>query len=241
VFTIINTQFPLIGVATPPIFFFVGNELIIKLRTISYRNKVYNTQPKPFFVFNRKKKSLNLDEILDECLRKKTTAQKELYERFYGFAKSIAQRYASSSDEVHEMMNDGFLKVFAKLDMYDRGLSFEAWFKTVMVRTCIDYYRKNHSRVGMVDIDELHYLSYEDHLLEKLSAEEILDLMKFLPPSYKAVFSLYIVDGYSHAEIGKMLGINEGTSRSNLSKARLKMQELIKKYTSEVKDYRNVI
>jgi RNA polymerase sigma-70 factor (ECF subfamily) len=192
-------------------------------------------------VFKRKKKSLSLEEILDGCLKKRPSAQEQLYERFYGFSKSIALRYASSSDEVQEMMNDGFLKIFAKLNLYDQNLSFEAWFKTVMVRTCIDYYRKNHSRVAMVDIDELHYLSYDDHLLEKLSAEEILDLMKHLPPSYRAVFSLFIVEGYSHAEIAKMLGINEGTSRSNLSKARLKMQEMIKKYTSDIKDYKNVL
>ncbi|WP_341226662.1 RNA polymerase sigma factor [uncultured Arcticibacterium sp.] len=192
-------------------------------------------------MFHRKKKNLNLDEILDGCLKKRSSAQKQLYEQFYGFAKSIAMRYASSSDEVQEMMNDGFLKIFAKLELYDRNQSFEAWFKTVMVRTCIDYYRKNHSRVGMVDIDDLHYLSYEDHLLEKLSAEEILDLMKYLPPSYRAVFSLFIVDGYNHAEIGKMLGINEGTSRSNLSKARVKMQELVKRYSSDINNYRNVI
>lgn len=192
-------------------------------------------------MFQRRKKSLDLDEILDGCLKKRPSAQKHLYERFYGFAKSIALRYASSSDEVQEMMNDGFLKIFSKLELYDRNQSFEAWFKTVMVRTCIDYYRKNHSRVGMVDIDDLHYLSYDDDLLAKLSAEEILDLMKHLPPSYRAVFSLFIVEGYSHAEIGKMLGINEGTSRSNLSKARVKMQELIKRYSSDINNYRNVI
>ncbi|MFT7247531.1 MAG: RNA polymerase sigma-70 factor (ECF subfamily) [Psychromonas sp.] len=192
-------------------------------------------------MFLRKKRKIDLEEILDGCLKNRGSAQKALYERFYGFSKSIAMRYASGSDEVEEMMNDGFLKIFSKLELYDRSQSFEAWFKTVMVRTSIDYYRKNHSRVAMVDIDDIHYLSYDDHLLERLSAEEILDLMQHLPPAYKTVFSLFIVDGYSHAEIGEMLGINEGTSRSNLSKARVKMQELIKKYTTDVKDYRNVI
>ncbi|MGK0139138.1 MAG: RNA polymerase sigma-70 factor (ECF subfamily) [Algoriphagus sp.] len=192
-------------------------------------------------MFLRKKRKIDLEEILDGCLKNRGSAQKALYERFYGFSKSIAMRYASGSDEVEEMMNDGFLKIFSKMELYDRSQSFEAWFKTVMVRTSIDYYRKNHSRVAMVDIDDIHYLSYDDHLLERLSAEEILDLMQHLPPAYKTVFSLFIVDGYSHAEIGEMLGINEGTSRSNLSKARVKMQELIKKYTTDVKDYRNVI
>ncbi|MCR9064130.1 MAG: sigma-70 family RNA polymerase sigma factor [Cytophagales bacterium] len=191
-------------------------------------------------MFLRKKKASGLEEILDGCLKNKPSAQKKLYERFYGFGKSVAMRYASNQEEVTEMVNDGFLKIFSKLSMYDREQSFEAWFKTVMVRTCIDYYRKNHSRVSMVDVNEIHYLAYDDNLLERLSAEEIVDLVQHLPPAYRAVFSLYVVDGYSHAEIAKMLGINEGTSRSNLSKARVKMQEMIKLYVTDINDYKNV-
>jgi RNA polymerase sigma-70 factor (ECF subfamily) len=148
-------------------------------------------------------------------------------------AKRICLRYAGSSDEVDEMVNDGFLKVFAKIDLYDPNQSFEGWFRTVLVRTCIDYYRKNSPKVSLIDINSGPPVETHDHLIEKMSAEEILELVQKLPPSYRMVFSLYVVEGYSHSEIAEMLQINEGTSRSNLAKARLKLQEWINMYLNE--------
>lgn len=192
-------------------------------------------------MFWKSKKSVeDLTEILDGCLKSKPSSQKRLFERFYGFGKSVCGRYASNEDELQEMINDGFLKVFAKISMYDRQQSFEGWFKTVMVRTAIDYHRKYHEKVGFVDIDDIHHLSYDDDQLAKLSAEEILGLVRHLPPAYRAVFSLYVVEGYSHSEIADLLKINEGTSRSNLSKARIKMKEMINSYTSDINQYKNV-
>lgn len=190
--------------------------------------------------FRPKKRPFDLEDVLSGCLKNRQSAQKALYEKYYGFAKNISLRYASDADEAQEMVNDGFMKIFTKISMFDPSQPFDAWFKTVMVRCCIDYYRRNHRKVAFVDIDELHYLSYDDHLLEKITTEEIIELIQNLPPAYRTVFSLFIIDGYSHAEIGKMLGINEGTSRSNLAKARMKMQEMVKVYVSDQKDYRNV-
>jgi RNA polymerase sigma-70 factor (ECF subfamily) len=191
-------------------------------------------------LFRAKKRPFDLEEVLSGCLKNRQSAQKTLYEKYYGFAKNISLRYASGHDEAVEMVNDGFMKIFTKISMYDPNQSFDAWFKTVMVRSCIDYYRKNHKKVAFVDVDELHYLAYDDQLLERISAEEIIELIQNLPPAYRTVFSLYVVEGYNHAEIGKMLGINEGTSRSNLAKARMKMQEMVKIYVSDQNDYRNV-
>ncbi|MGR3811033.1 RNA polymerase sigma factor [Jiulongibacter sp. NS-SX5] len=191
-------------------------------------------------MFRKKQRSFDLQSVLSGCLKNRPSAQKMLYEQYFGFAKSISMRYASGSDEVMEMVNDGFMKIFTKISMYDPNQSFEAWFKTVMVRSCIDYYRKNHAKVAFVDVDELHFLAYDDQLLEKISAEEILELVQHLPPAYRTVFSLYVVEGYSHAEIAKLLEINEGTSRSNLAKARMKMKEMVKTYVSDLKNYDNV-
>ncbi len=142
-------------------------------------------------------------------------------------------RYAGSSDEVDEMVNDGFLKIFSKISFYDSSQSFEAWFRTVVVRTCIDYYRKNSPKVTLVDISTGPQVESDDYLIERLSAEEILELVQKLPPSYRTVFSLFAVEGYSHGEIAELLNINEGTSRSNLAKARIKLQEWVKKYLEE--------
>lgn len=184
-------------------------------------------------MFFRKNKTFDLQLVLEGCLASKGSAQKQLFEQYYGLAKSISLRYSNSKEEAEEMLNDGFIKVFTKLDQYNIDQPFEAWFRTVVIRTCIDYYRKNQSKISIIDIDEVHYLEQNDGLIEKLNAEEILELVQKLPPSYRAVFSLYIVEGYSHAEIAEMLQINEGTSRSNLAKARMKMQEWVKIYLQE--------
>ncbi|SOE21293.1 RNA polymerase sigma-70 factor, ECF subfamily [Spirosomataceae bacterium TFI 002] len=192
-------------------------------------------------MFRRKSKAaFDQDGIIKACIRQKPSAQKELFQQYYGFAKSISLRYASNNDEVDEMINDGFIKVFANIGKYNEEHSFEAWFRTVVTRTCIDYHRKHHEKVSFQDIDELHYLAYDDEFLDKLNAEEILGLIQKLSPAYRMVFSLFVVEGYSHAEIAEMLKINEGTSRSNLAKARIKMQELIKIYSSDINEYRNV-
>jgi RNA polymerase sigma-70 factor (ECF subfamily) len=125
------------------------------------------------------------------------------------------------------------LKIFSKISFYDSSQSFDAWFRTVVVRTCIDYYRKNSPKVTLVDISTGPQVESDDYLIERLSAEEILELVQKLPPSYRTVFSLFAVEGYSHGEIAELLNINEGTSRSNLAKARIKLQEWVKKYLEE--------
>jgi RNA polymerase sigma-70 factor (ECF subfamily) len=184
-------------------------------------------------VFFKKSKTFDLRSVLEGCKAGRASAQKQLFEQYYGLARSISMRYAGNRDEVDEMLNDGFLKVFAKIDQYNPDQSFDAWFRTLVVRTCIDYYRKNNSKFSFIDIQDAPYLEHNDGLIEKLTAEEILELVQKLPASYRTVFSLYVVEGFSHAEIAEMLGINEGTSRSNLSKARLKLQEWIKIYLEE--------
>lgn len=151
----------------------------------------------------------------------------------------ICLRYAANKDEAEEMLNDGFMKVFDKINYYDPEQSFEAWFRTVVVRTSIDYFRRNHKKVTFMDIEDAHFLAHEDHHVEQLAADEIMELVQQLPPAYRTVFSLYVVEGYSHNEIAELLEINPGTSRSNLAKARIKMQEWIKIYASETLTDRN--
>ncbi len=141
-------------------------------------------------------------------------------------------RYGSDYVQAEEMVNDAFLKVFKHIHSFNEMQSFHAWFKTITVRTCIDYYRKYSPKVALVDVNEMPQLEINQaEVLDQLSAEEILELVQKLPPSYRTVFSLFVIDGYSHAEIAEMLNINEGTSRSNLVKARLKLQEWIKLYS----------
>jgi RNA polymerase sigma-70 factor, ECF subfamily len=178
-------------------------------------------------VLFRRTRSLALPEILQGCRNEDPSAQKQLFEAFYSFGVNICLRYADHREEAEEMFDDAFLRVLNKINYYDPGQSFEVWFRTVVVRSAIDHYRRHKSSVTFSDIEEAYDIGYDEGLLERLSAEEILSVVQLLPPAYRTAFSLHVVDGYSHPEIANMLGINEGTSRSNLAKARVKLQELL--------------
>ena len=180
----------------------------------------------------RRGKSLALPEIIEGCRREKPAAQKQLFEAYYSFGVNICLRYAATREEAEEMFDDGFLRVLNKISYYDPDQPFDAWFRTVMVHSAIDHYRRNKSTLVFADIDEAYEVGETDGLLERLAADEILAVVQQLPPAYRTVFSLHVVDGYSHPEIAQMLGIHEGTSRSNLAKARQKLQELLIEWTS---------
>jgi RNA polymerase sigma-70 factor (ECF subfamily) len=170
----------------------------------------------------------NISTILDGCASGNETAQKQLFKHFFGYGKSICLRYSSNREDAEEVLNDGFMKVFKNLSKYDRSKSFKAWFRTILVNTCIDYYRKKEKLT--YDFDDAHYevQSYDTNIVDSLAADDILAMVQKLSPSYRTVFIMYAIDGYSHKEISDMLEINEVTSRTNFMKARLKLQLMIK-------------
>jgi RNA polymerase sigma-70 factor (ECF subfamily) len=137
-------------------------------------------------------------------------------------------RYTSSNEEAEEVLNDGYLKVFNNLAKYDHALPFKAWLRTIIVNTAVDHYRKHSKYAQQVDIEEVEITDLSVDVISKISAEEILNLVQQLSPAYRMVFTLYVIDGYNHREIAEMLGIKEGTSKSNLQDARKKLQMMIK-------------
>jgi RNA polymerase sigma-70 factor, ECF subfamily len=171
----------------------------------------------------------DLDSIIAACLLKDQQAERALVKLFYSFVKGIAMRYAANTEEAEEIINDGFLKVFNNLVKYDHAKPFKGWLRTIVVNTAIDYYRKSQKYSHPVDIDDVDVPDMNEDVISKISADEILSLVQQLPPSYRTVFTLYVIDGYNHREIADMLGIKEGTSKSNLQDARKKLQVLIKK------------
>ena len=179
-----------------------------------------------------KKKALfneqDLPSILDACQTGNSEAQRCLIRLFVGYAKSISARYAASFEEAEEIVNDGFLKVFLNLKNYDSSQPFKSWFRKIVVNTAIDYYRKNLKWQGQTSLDELEVTDWSNDILGDISAQEILAMVQRLPPAYRMVFTLFVIDGYSHKEIATMLGIQEGTSKSNLRDARRKLQMMIK-------------
>lgn len=155
-------------------------------------------------------------------------AQRTLIKLFFGYAKTICLKYAANDEEAEEMINDGFLKVFNNLEKYDNTQPFKAWLRTIMVNTAIDYYRKWQKYNNQDSLDNIEVVDVTEDVIGKIAAEEILKLVQQLPPSYRMVFTLYVIEGYNHREIADLLGIREGTSKSNLQDARKKLQSMIK-------------
>jgi len=166
-------------------------------------------------------------QLLDGCLKNDRHSQKLLYQEYYNFAMSICLRYTSNQYEASEVLNDGFFKAFMNLSRYDRNRPFKAWLGKIIRNASIDYYRANLKTALLEDLDKAEAVETENLIENKLSYEDLLAMVQTLPHSYRVVFNLYEIDGYTHEEIAEILGISTGTSRSNLCKAKHKLQEMI--------------
>jgi RNA polymerase sigma factor (sigma-70 family) len=166
-------------------------------------------------------------QLLDGCLKNNRNSQKLLYQEFYNFAMSICLRYTSNRYEASEVLNDGFFKAFVNLGKYDRSRPFKAWLGKIMHNTSIDYYRANLRVAFMEDLDHAGDIETETSIEQQLDYEDLLAMVQSLPNAYRVVFNLYEIDGYSHDEIAAMLKTSTGTSRSNLFKAKQKLQEMV--------------
>ncbi|MEK7257053.1 MAG: RNA polymerase sigma factor [Bacteroidota bacterium] len=163
-------------------------------------------------------------DLITACIQRERWAQKVLYEEHYPKMMGVCLRYAGNQDEALDILHEGFIKVFKNLHRYEVGTSLNSWIRRIMVNTAIDYYRKVVRRRSE-DIETAYHVSADDaDALSQLSEKEILQAVQELSPAYRAVFNLYIIEGYSHKEIADLLNITESTSRSNLVKARLKLQ-----------------
>lgn len=166
-------------------------------------------------------------QLIEGCLRGERWAQKELYEAFYGKMLVVCMRYASQPEDARDILNEGYIKVFRYLARYQIGTSLECWIRRIMINTAIDFYRKQ-LRHRTEDIDNArHTASEEADVISQYTAKELMAVIQQLPPSYRTVFNLYAIEGFSHKEIGDMLGITESTSRSNLVKARTKLKAML--------------
>ena len=167
--------------------------------------------------------------IIEACIANERWAQQQLYEAFYSPMMGICLRYASNEHEAMDILHEGYIKVFRHISKYQVGTSLFSWIKRIMVNTAIDYYRKE-SRRKTENIDHAYKISSnEPSPLSDLSKKEILAAIQSLSAAYRNVFNLYVIEGFSHREIGEALGISESTSRSNLVKARAKLREILNK------------
>lgn len=150
---------------------------------------------------------------------------------------AICLRYASDRDEASELLNQGFYKVLTNLSRYDQNKPFLPWLSRIMTNTGIDHYRSQLRHPGTEDISEIENYGENPAVDGKLNYEDLIKLVQALSPSYRAVFNLYAIDGYTHEEISVQLGISIGTSKSNLFKARQKLVAMLdaqKQFTERV-------
>jgi RNA polymerase sigma factor (sigma-70 family) len=139
----------------------------------------------------------------------------------------VCLRYSKSREEAIEIVNDGYMKIFNNLDKYTEGRPFKGWLRRIMINASIDHYRRYEKHYNTLDISYAQYQPTAEVALDRLSAEEILKAVGQLPPSYRMAFNLYVIEGYKHEEIANKLGISVGTSKSNLSVARNKLQKIL--------------
>lgn len=166
-------------------------------------------------------------EFINALIRNERWAQHKLYINHYSKMMGVCLRYANGEHDALDILHEGFLKVFKNISKYKIGTSLSAWIRRIMINTAIDFYRKN-TRRRTEDIDEAHDVSSMDpDAVSQCTEKEILAAIQQLSPAYRAVFNLNVIEGYPHKEIASKLGITESTSRSNLTKARTKLQETL--------------
>mgnify|MGYP001375927262 CR=1 FL=1 len=175
-------------------------------------------------------------ELIRRCAEGNIRAQELLYRRYFSFAMSVCIRYTADEHEAMEAVNDSYMKVLDKIDEFDTSRPFRPWYGKILVNSSIDMYRRkprNNSSLLISEIAETE--EREPEIEAEMSAADIISLFARLPEQYRVTFSLSEIEGYSHEEIGSMLGITASASRSNLSRARKMLRELYSRQFSPVK------
>ncbi|MGB0430694.1 MAG: RNA polymerase sigma factor [Bacteroidia bacterium] len=166
-------------------------------------------------------------QMAEACKKRDAKMQKYVFEKYYGLMMGVCIRYAPNREEARDMLQEGFVKIFDKIDQCDAKYSFVGWMKRVMVNNAIDQYRRD-ARMPQTDNElVLENESVNADVFSGLGYEEIIKLVQRLPKGYRTVFNLYVIEGYTHKEIGEKLGVAEGTSKSQLNKAKYMLRKKI--------------
>ena len=167
------------------------------------------------------KSTLSEQDLVKGCILNDRRVQELLYKQYCSSMMVLCKSYAKNEEDAIEVLQDGFLKVFQQIESYDASKSsIYTWMRTIMIRTAIDFLRKQNRRNISVEWKEQHEPVIEAEALQRMSAQQVQCMLQHLPASTRTVFNLYITEGYNHKEIGELLKIGEGTSRWHLSEAR---------------------
>lgn len=171
----------------------------------------------------------NINTIISGCKRNDRRSQELLYRNFYGAMISFCLRYTRNEQDALEVLNTGFYKVFKNIHRYDeRKAALYTWIRTIILNTCLDFIKAKSGRIVQQELDQAAKVDLPPEVFSKMSSQDILQLVRHLPPATQAVFNLYVMEGYAHKEIGALLQISEGTSKWHLSEARKQLQKMIR-------------
>lgn len=172
---------------------------------------------------------MKIEQIIKGCKKGDRKCQKALYDCYAGMLMNVSRRYTNDMYEAQDALQNAFIKIFTKLDMYDANKpgSFEGWMSRIVINETIQLHRKKKGVIFSEIETTMYSIGKESGVVEDLEAEEILKLLDKLPEGYRLVFTLFVVEEYNHKEIAEMLGITESTSRSQLVRARKGLQKLL--------------
>ena len=180
---------------------------------------------------------MNEQQLVQNCLKGKPEAQRQLYEQFAKTMLGICYRYTKSISDAEDVLQEGFVKVFRHLAQYKQEGELGAWIRRIMINTALNFLK--HSRHYQHNLffieDHLHPVA-DDNPAVILQAKQLADLIRQLPDGYQLIFNLYAIEGFTHVEISKMLGISDGTSRSQYARARALLISWIEKFSLETKN-----
>jgi RNA polymerase sigma-70 factor (ECF subfamily) len=172
---------------------------------------------------------LTEDELIRGCIRENAACQKEVFNRYAGHMLGVCQRYARNTYDAEDILQDAFIKVFNKISQFKSEGSFEGWIRRIVVNTALKKYSlaRYSKELSGYEINESHEKPVDPAAYSQLTEKDLLALINNLPDGYRLIFNLYVIEGYQHEEIAEMLGIQPGTSRSQLVKARAMLQKNI--------------
>ena len=172
--------------------------------------------------------------LIDNCLKGNAVAQKELFTTYAPKMLGVCLRYMKNTEQAEDVLQDGFVKVFQKLNFFKREGSLEGWIRRIIVNTALDQIRKDAKYKNDYSLDQADYLvETSGYILENLAADDLLKLIHELPEGYRVVFNMYAIEGYSHKEIGEELKISENTSKSQYSRARAYLRQKLEELECE--------
>ena len=172
-------------------------------------------------------------DLIQGCIEGERRMQEELYNRFSPKMFAVCLRYAGNADDAQDILQEGFIKIFKNLTRFRSEGSFEGWIRRIFVNTAIEHLRRK-KYLKPIDEKEENTLPYKEvTVLDSLGEKDIMDLINQLSPGYRTVFNMYVVEGYTHKEVGDILGISEGTSKSQLARARMILQDMVVKFLDE--------